>query len=93
MVTEAAAQESVMTAIRSIKSGRWTPADLTGLRAAAGALVHDGAEAVIAGCTEIPLGLSPDDVAVPLIDPARVLAETLVTLTATSQPPPPRRLP
>ncbi|MBK1786012.1 aspartate/glutamate racemase family protein [Prauserella cavernicola] len=82
VVTTAAAQESVMRAIRSIKGGQWTPEDLAGLHAAANALVQDGADAIIAGCTEIPLGLSPDDVAVPLIDPAQVLAETLVSLTA-----------
>ena len=34
-----------------------------------------GAEAVILGCTEIPLLLSPDDAAIPLLDTARIHAE------------------
>ena len=34
--------------------------------------------ALIAGCTEIPLGLPADAVDVPLIDPALVLAQALV---------------
>ncbi|WP_344986441.1 hypothetical protein [Streptomyces violaceus] len=33
---------------------------------------------IIAGCTEIPLGLSTATVEVPLIDPAVVLAQALV---------------
>lgn len=42
------------------------------------ALVADGAEAVIAGCTEVPLLLSASELSVPLTDSAEVLAAASV---------------
>ncbi|MBB6416151.1 hypothetical protein [Streptomyces sp. AK010] len=45
---------------------------------AARRLTGRGAQAVIAGCTEIPLGLPAGAVDVPLVDPALVLARALV---------------
>ena len=42
------------------------------------ALVVAGADAVIAGCTEVPLLLAQADVAVPLVDSAEVLATACV---------------
>lgn len=48
------------------------------MRALAQALIDAGAEAIIAGCTEIPLVMGPDDVSVPLIDSAEVLARACV---------------
>ena len=44
------------------------------------ALVDRGADAIIAGCTEIPLVLSPSALDVPLISSTDVLAETTVAL-------------
>ena len=42
-------------------------------------LVRNGVEAVIPGCTEIPLALTETDVnGVPLIDPTRILARALI---------------
>ncbi len=48
------------------------------LARAAQRLTEQGAQAVIAGCTEIPLGVPADAIDVPLIDPALVLAQALV---------------
>jgi len=48
------------------------------LQYAALMLVEDGAQAIIAGCTEIPLALTPDDVPVPLLDPLKILARAVV---------------
>jgi len=48
------------------------------MRALAQALIDAGAEAIIAGCTEIPLVMGPGDVSVPLIDSAEVLARACV---------------
>ncbi|HEV2081701.1 MAG TPA: amino acid racemase [Brevundimonas sp.] len=48
------------------------------MRALAQALIDDGAEALIAGCTEIPLVMRPGDVGVPLVDSAEVLARACV---------------
>ena len=51
------------------------------LRASAGNLVSRGAQAVILGCTELPLALDcPDLRGVPLIVPSEVLAAELVRL-------------
>jgi aspartate racemase len=41
-------------------------------------LVNRGAQAVICGCTEISLVLKDGDLAVPVIDPLQILAETAV---------------
>lgn len=48
------------------------------MAAAAARLVDDGAEAVIAGCTEIELALGPDDVSVPLVATTSCLADAMV---------------
>ena len=77
-----------------IKAGERGVAVADPLRRAAGRLVDRGAQAVIAGCTEIPLGLSPEDVDVPLVDPAVVLAQALIRrsyplATATARQPEP----
>ena len=47
------------------------------------ALVARGAEAVIAGCTEVPLLLATADVSVPLVDSAEVLAKACVRACKT----------
>jgi aspartate racemase len=46
----------------------------TSLTCLADRLAARGAEVVIAGCTEIPLVLCPDDLATPLLDPVTLLA-------------------
>ena len=45
------------------------------MREAAGTLIGQGAQAIIAGCTEIPLVLRDGDIAVPVLDPISILAE------------------
>ena len=42
---------------------------------AAEKLVSEGAEAIIAGCTELPLVLKAADISVPLIEPMEILAK------------------
>jgi len=68
----------VMSVIRAIKSGKRGPFVSDRLTHAAHRLVDLGAQVVIAGCTEIPLGLAPDALAVPLVDPAAVLARAVI---------------
>jgi len=41
-------------------------------------LIQRGAEAVIAGCTEVPLVLKDKDIEVPLIEPLQILAEVAI---------------
>ena len=45
---------------------------------AADELIEAGAQAIIAGCTEIPLVLSPEDLPVPLIDPLVIGARAVI---------------
>jgi aspartate racemase len=49
------------------------------LRRIAVHLQQNGAGAIIAGCTEVPLALQQDDIPLPYIDPLRILAQTAVT--------------
>ena len=48
------------------------------LQHAAEHLIQSGAQAIIAGCTEIPLVLKQPDVTVPLLDPLQILAKSVV---------------
>ena len=70
-------QDQVMAAIRAVKAGDQAAAAAP-LADVAQQLSAQGAQAIIAGCTEVPLGLSTDAVDVPLIDPAVILAQALV---------------
>jgi aspartate racemase len=74
----ASQDEEVMAAIRAVKAGERGIAAAEPLRRAATRLVDRGAQAIIAGCTEIPLGLAPGAIPVPLLDPAVVLAQALI---------------
>jgi aspartate racemase len=79
---DAEQERKVMGAIygpEGIKSGRKTrPRAL--LRDAAQGLASAGADVIIAGCTEVPLVLSQEDVGVPVIDPLEVVARVAVRL-------------
>ncbi|MGX9898866.1 cysteate racemase [Arthrobacter sp. SA17] len=67
----------VMAPIRAIKAGNTSAARSLFIQAAQG-LIYAGAQVIIAGCTEVPVGLSADDIPVPFIDPTEVLAVTVV---------------
>lgn len=74
-------EELVMEAVygnEGIKAGNLGnyPRDL--LITASQNLVDKGAEAIIAGCTEIPLVLKQSDLNLPLIDPLTLMAEYMV---------------
>ncbi|MFI6007870.1 aspartate/glutamate racemase family protein [Streptomyces sp. NPDC051243] len=83
----------VMAGIRAVKAGVRDDATTAVLARAARRLADRGAQAIIAGCTEIPLGLPADTVEVPLVDPALTLARALVRRaragTAREAPPNP----
>lgn len=76
-------QMALMQVIYSVKAG-----DL--LRSSTAAVqvgkrtVDAGAEGIIAGCTEIPLVLRPEDLCVPLIDATQVLAARTVEIAEGS---------
>ncbi len=67
-------QANVMAAIRAIKGGR-TGRDPR-LMDSIEALVAAGAQALVLGCTELPLAVDPQAVPLPVIDASEVLART-----------------
>lgn len=71
----------VMEAIygtRGIKAGNLGEEPHRLLVQAAQALIGEGAEAIVAGCTEVPLVLSQRDFDIPFIDPMYFLARALI---------------
>jgi len=76
-------QERVMEAIfgkEGVKAGYTSGKSREAIRDAARALIARGAEAVIAGCTEVPLVLKARDIEVPLIEPLQILAEASILM-------------
>ena len=71
-------QRIVMNTINRIKAGYTQGKPQSDILKVAKVQVKKGAEAIIAGCTEIPLALSQKDLAVPLIDTLQVLARAVV---------------
>ena len=71
-------RETFMSCVYAVKRGDTSDAPRAEMRRLAAALIGAGAEVVIAGCTEVPLLLSADDVSVPLVDSAEVLAQACV---------------
>jgi aspartate racemase len=75
-------QKMVMEAVfgpAGIKSVYPSQVATAGLVSAAKKLISDGVGVIIAGCTEIPLGLKGAKLAVPLIDSTAVLAAAAVS--------------
>lgn len=72
--------EALMAAIQRVKAGERGSAVRSEMTRLAEALEAAGADAVIAGCTEIPLALDAADLHLPLIDAGQVLAELCVAL-------------
>lgn len=77
-------QEQIMQAIYQIKAGKTKRARKTLIKAAK-ELEQKGAQAIIAGCTEIPLALKPKDTKIPLLDPMISLAKKAITETKGPQ--------
>jgi len=71
-------KEEVMKAIYAVKAGNLSEGIKKNILKIAQKLVDKGAEAIIAGCTEIPLILKEGDVSVPIIDPTQVLAKIAI---------------
>jgi aspartate racemase len=83
-VPDAAMQSRIMDAIYDIKNANpsRTRSEITAeLVAAARSLISlkpDGAQAIIAGCTEIPLALGQEHLAVPYFDAVTILARAAI---------------
>jgi aspartate racemase len=81
-------QERFMAVLYQIKSGDTGPAVKAEMRSLAQRLIADGAEAVIAGCTEVPLVLGSGDLKAELIDPGDLLARRCVAVCLGMEPVP-----
>ena len=75
-------QAAVMGCIfgdRGIKAGFREGESREGIIRTARTLISRGAQAIIAGCTEVPLVLRPEDIPVPLIEPMEIGAGRCIT--------------
>jgi aspartate racemase len=75
LVPDSRAQSRVMNAIsgrNGIKAGITGGRPQETIRNIATALIRRGAQAIVAGCTEVPLVLREDDLPVPFIEPMRI---------------------
>ena len=89
MVTlEPERQEEFMSLLYRIKGGERGPDVRSGMAALTADLAAGGAEAIIAGCTEVPLVLGADDIRLPFIDAGEVLARRCVAVCLGLEPVP-----
>jgi aspartate racemase len=75
-----------MRVLYAIKRGDLSDATRAEMRALADQLIADGAEVVIAACTEVPLVLSQADLARPLLDTTAVLVERTLAYARDGEP-------
>jgi aspartate racemase len=74
-------QERVMAAIfgpQGVKAGHTSGPSRRTILAIAQKLVRRGAQAVVAGCTEVPLVLREEDLPVPFVEPMRIAARLCI---------------
>lgn len=81
-------QEAFMEALYRIKSGDDGDDVKRIMKGFADELVKAGAEVLVAGCTEVPLVLDPEDVRVELVDPGDLLARRCVAVCLGFEPAP-----
>jgi len=75
---QGADRDAFMVCVYAVKRGETGPEPRAEMRRLARALKSAGADAVIAGCTEVPLLLDSEDVSVPVVDSVSVLAAVCV---------------
>lgn len=80
VVAEGALRERFMTLLYRVKLGEVGQGARDEMRAIAEALIDQGAEVMVAACTEVPLVIGQEDLPVPLIDSSAVLARRAVAL-------------
>jgi aspartate racemase len=75
-----AEQAAFMELVYRIKAGEQEPDIGSGISRLAASLVFDGAEILVAGCTEIPLFMTNDSAPAPLLSSTDLLVERTVAL-------------
>ncbi|MGB5352713.1 MAG: amino acid racemase [Woeseia sp.] len=83
---EGASRKELMTLIDCVKAGDQSKAVSNGMAAIARSLIEQGAEVIVAGCTEIPLVLHQPQLTVPLINSTDELARRTVELALGEAP-------
>ena len=68
----------VQEAIAQVKAGTHNKRTRENLRSVGMRLMKAGAQAIILGCTEIPLSLDPDTLDFPALNPGKILAQAAV---------------
>lgn len=81
-------QAAFMDLLGRIKAGDTGPEVREAMAGLAGELVRGGAEAIVAGCTEVPLVLGQEDLRTPLVDPGHLLARRCVAVCLGMEPVP-----
>jgi aspartate racemase len=71
-------QKRIRTAIGQVKAGLQNRSTQEAFHSIGTRLVVAGAEAVILGCTEVPLAFQPDEVNYPTMNPTKILAKAAV---------------
>jgi len=71
-------QQRIETAINQVKAGVHNRSTQEEFQSIGSQLIKAGAEAVILGCTEIPLAFDRNDVAYPTLNSTKILAEAAV---------------
>jgi aspartate racemase len=83
--------EDVAAVVAAVKSGDLGSSVRARIRKAASALVSRGAQAVVLGCTELPLVMDSTDAAPPVLDCTRCLAEAAIREAMRAEFPAPSR--
>ncbi|MCR5877257.1 amino acid racemase [Phenylobacterium sp. J367] len=81
-------QEAFMAVLYRIKGGDVGPDVRRAMQGLAEDLIADGAECIVAGCTEVPLVLGPEDLKVEFIDSGDLLARRCVAVCLGYEPVP-----
>ena len=84
ILPDAPETSALMDLITRIKAGKPGADVASGMLALAEALVARGADAIIAGCTEIPLVLTPEKLDVPFVSSTDALAAATVAMARSA---------
>lgn len=78
VILDTPSQAAFMSLVYLVKGGDVSAERRAAMRRLAELLLQQGADAIIAGCTEIPLALAQGDIAAPLVESTSVLASRVV---------------
>jgi aspartate racemase len=78
LIPSDAVQNEIQTAINQVKAGTHNLSTQELFQSAGMQLTQAGAQAVILGCTEIPLSFDPTTVGYPTLNPTQILAESAI---------------